>query len=66
MIFLHLDAADMVGHSFKPDSHEYAEVLRNLDNVVFQVYHKLTEKSRGTDSRIAYILTSDHGMTEWG
>ncbi|CAH8494781.1 unnamed protein product [Schistosoma mattheei] len=66
MIFLHLDAADMVGHSFKPDSHEYTEVLRNLDNVVFQVYHKLTAKSRGTDSRIAYILTSDHGMTEWG
>ncbi|XP_018650311.1 hypothetical protein Smp_065130.1 [Schistosoma mansoni] len=66
MIFLHLDAADMVGHSFKPDSHEYTEVLRNLDNVVFQVYHKLTEKSRGTDSRIAYIFTSDHGMTEWG
>ncbi|CAH8508344.1 hypothetical protein MS3_00006326 [Schistosoma haematobium] len=66
MIFLHLDAADMVGHSFKPNSHEYTEVLRNLDNVVFQVYHKLTEKSRGTDSHIAYILTSDHGMTEWG
>ncbi|VDP17862.1 unnamed protein product [Schistosoma margrebowiei] len=66
MIFLHLDAADMVGHSFKPDSHEYTEVLLNLDNIVFQVYHKLTEKSRGTDSRIAYILTSDHGMTEWG
>ncbi|CAH8509933.1 unnamed protein product [Schistosoma rodhaini] len=66
MIFLHLDAADMVGHSFKPDSHEYTEVLRNLDNIVFQVYHKLTEKSRGTDSRIAYIFTSDHGMTEWG
>ncbi|CAH8484733.1 unnamed protein product [Schistosoma turkestanicum] len=66
MVFLHLDAADLVGHSFKPNSPEYIEVLRNLDKVVSQVYHALTEKSRGTGSRIAYILTSDHGMTEWG
>ncbi|TNN19523.1 GPI ethanolamine phosphate transferase 1 [Schistosoma japonicum] len=66
MVFLHLDAADMVGHSFKPDSPEYVKVLRNLDKVIFRVYQKLTEKSRGSDSRIAYILTSDHGMTEWG
>ncbi|CAH8840711.1 unnamed protein product [Trichobilharzia szidati] len=66
MVFLHLDAADMVGHSFKPNSPEYITVLEHLDKAVLQVYQKLTEKSRGTNARIAYILTSDHGMTEWG
>ncbi|CAH8499019.1 unnamed protein product [Heterobilharzia americana] len=66
MVFLHLDAADMVGHSFKPNSPEYITVLRHLDKAALQVYQKLIEKSRGTGARIAYILTSDHGMTEWG
>ncbi|KAF7232263.1 hypothetical protein EG68_09069 [Paragonimus skrjabini miyazakii] len=64
--FLHMDAADLVGHAFKPNSDEYIEMVRNVDSLVSEVVHEVTRLSSGLDVKVAFILSADHGMTEWG
>lgn len=62
--FLHLDAADHVGHSFKPSSDEYKRMVRHLDGLVARVV-KAVIQSQGSN-KVAFVFTADHGMTEWG
>ncbi|KAA3672238.1 phosphatidylinositol glycan, class N [Paragonimus westermani] len=64
--FLHMDAADLVGHAFKPNSDEYTQMLRTVDSLVSEVVHEVTRLSSGLDVKVAFILSADHGMTEWG
>lgn len=64
-IFLHLSAADQMGHTKKPDSEAYTAMVHNLDTniarvlAIFREYPKIAQET-------AFILTSDHGMTDWG
>ncbi|CAH8541611.1 unnamed protein product [Dicrocoelium dendriticum] len=64
--FLHLDAADMIGHSLKPGSPEYRNLVHHLDSLIAQVTAEVNRASAGLDVRVAFILTADHGMTDWG
>ncbi|TGZ74572.1 hypothetical protein CRM22_000862 [Opisthorchis felineus] len=64
--FLHLDAADLVGHAFKPNSNQYVELLRHLDGLVEEVVREVKKASEGLNVTVAFILTADHGMTDWG
>lgn len=66
IIFLHLDSADQVGHTFKPESKEYVQLLKSVDLSVSRIVNAINAKAQGSDARFAYIFTSDHGMTAWG
>lgn len=64
-LFLHLSAADQLGHTKKPGSEEYLNMVRHLDtNIarilgIFKQYPDITQEA-------AFIFTADHGMTDWG
>ncbi|VDO09185.1 unnamed protein product [Rodentolepis nana] len=64
-LFLHLSAADQMGHTKKPGSKEYLSMVRHLDqNIarILDIFAKHPEISQDA----AFIFTADHGMTDWG
>uniref|UniRef100_A0A803Y450 GPI ethanolamine phosphate transferase 1 n=1 Tax=Meleagris gallopavo TaxID=9103 RepID=A0A803Y450_MELGA len=58
-------AKDTNGHAHRPYSKEYKENIRKVDEGVKEIVSML-ESFYGNDGKTAYILTSDHGMTDWG
>lgn len=65
VFFLHLLGIDTNGHAHRPHSREYKNNIRKVDEGVKEMV-SLIEDFYGNDSRTAFILTSDHGMTDWG
>ncbi|XP_040522024.1 GPI ethanolamine phosphate transferase 1 isoform X1 [Gallus gallus] len=65
VLFLHLLGIDTNGHAHRPYSKEYKENIRKVDEGVEEIVSML-ESFYGNDGKTAYILTSDHGMTDWG
>ncbi|XP_071443587.1 GPI ethanolamine phosphate transferase 1 [Hetaerina americana] len=65
VFFLHLLAMDTAGHTFKPHSWEYQRNIELINNGLQKVVG-LVEDFYGHDGKTAYILTADHGMTDWG
>ena len=65
MMFLHLLGCDTNGHVNKPHSEQYTDNINLVDRGVVEVMETV-EKYFRHDGRTAYILTSDHGMTDWG
>lgn len=65
IVFLHLSAADQVGHTQKPNSKEYTTMVQNIDRNVARVL-KLFESEPELLRETAFIFTADHGMTDWG
>ncbi|CAJ0960589.1 unnamed protein product, partial [Mesorhabditis belari] len=63
-IFLHLLGIDTNGHGHKPHSKEYLDNLRFVDEEIRKT-SELVEEFFG-DSRTTFIMTADHGMTDWG
>lgn len=64
-IFLHLSAADQMGHTKKPGSVEYLNMVRHLDKNVARIL-KIFEAHPDITQDSAFIFTADHGMTDWG
>ena len=62
--FLHLLGLDTAGHVHKPNTDLFLENLLYTDNGIKEVY-ELFERTFD-DNKTAYILTSDHGMTDAG
>ena len=56
---------DTNGHAHRPVSEEYMRNIRTVDDGVKKTVD-LFEKHFGYDNSTAYVLTSDHGMTNWG
>lgn len=65
IFFLHLLGLDTAGHVHKPHSELFTENLIVVDNGIKEMV-ELIEKSFENDGRTAYIVTSDHGMTDRG
>ncbi|XP_068092856.1 GPI ethanolamine phosphate transferase 1 isoform X2 [Hyperolius riggenbachi] len=65
VFFLHLLGLDTNGHGHRPGSSEYKENLKKVDEGVREI-ETLIEEFYGNDDKTAFILTSDHGMTDWG
>ncbi|VDD75096.1 unnamed protein product [Mesocestoides corti] len=65
LVFLHLSAADQMGHTQKPGSEEYTRMIQNIDANIARVL-KLFEGNKQLAQETAFIFTADHGMTEWG
>ncbi|CAJ0577592.1 unnamed protein product, partial [Mesorhabditis spiculigera] len=64
MFFLHLLGLDTNGHGHKPASSEYINNIAVVDAGIDRVT-KLASEFFGDDGT-AFILTADHGMTDWG
>ncbi|XP_010226815.1 PREDICTED: GPI ethanolamine phosphate transferase 1, partial [Tinamus guttatus] len=65
VLFLHLLGIDTNGHAHRPNSREYKENIKKVDEGVKEIASML-ENFYGNDGKTAFILTSDHGMTDWG
>lgn len=64
-LFLHLSAADQMGHTKKPGSEEYLELVRHLDKNIARIL-SIFERHLEISQDSAFIFTADHGMTDWG
>lgn len=65
VFFLHLLGIDTNGHAHRPSSREYKENVKLVDEGIKEIVSLLKE-FYGNDEKTAFILTSDHGMTDWG
>lgn len=64
LFFLHLLGQDTSGHTHKPKTDSYRRNLQNVDRIVKDVNNLFNRVFR--DNATAFILTADHGMTDWG
>ncbi|GFT79501.1 GPI ethanolamine phosphate transferase 1 [Trichonephila clavipes] len=65
ILFLHLLGMDISGHSYKPGSQEYIKNIQVVDTGIQKCVDLIDSFFEG-DGKTAYVLTSDHGMTDWG
>ena len=65
MFFLHLLGCDTNGHVHKPHSQQYRDNINSVDEGIRRMV-SVVEKYFRHDGRTAYIMTADHGMTDWG
>ncbi|HMI90990.1 MAG TPA: alkaline phosphatase family protein [Polyangiales bacterium] len=57
LLLISISGTDYSGHVFGPDSWEYADHLRRADRALLRLFERLGERSR-----IAVLITSDHGV----
>jgi len=57
LLMISISGTDYSGHVFGPDSWEYADHLRRADRALLRLFERLAERSR-----IAVLITSDHGV----
>ncbi|XP_070182673.1 GPI ethanolamine phosphate transferase 1-like [Littorina saxatilis] len=65
VFFLHLMGVDTNGHTKKPRSSAYADNIRLVDTGIREAID-IIEHFYQHDGQTAYVMTSDHGMSEWG
>ncbi|XP_074135140.1 GPI ethanolamine phosphate transferase 1 isoform X1 [Sminthopsis crassicaudata] len=65
VLFLHLLGIDTNGHAHRPSSREYKDNIRKVDDGVKEIV-SLLEDFYENDGKTAFVITSDHGMTDWG
>ncbi|KAM4686469.1 GPI ethanolamine phosphate transferase 1 isoform 5-T5 [Amazona ochrocephala] len=65
VLFLHLLGIDTNGHAHRPNSREYKENIKKVDEGIKEIA-LMIDNFYGNDGKTAFILTSDHGMTDWG
>ncbi|XP_039766590.1 GPI ethanolamine phosphate transferase 1 isoform X1 [Ornithorhynchus anatinus] len=65
VLFLHLLGIDTNGHAHRPASREYKENIKKVDDGIKEIV-TLLEGFYGNDGKTAFVITSDHGMTDWG
>ncbi|XP_011207337.2 GPI ethanolamine phosphate transferase 1 [Bactrocera dorsalis] len=64
VFFLHLLGLDTAGHVHKPGSPNFLENLHRTERGITELYEEFERVF--PDNRTAYVLTSDHGMTNAG
>lgn len=64
VFFLHLMGADTNGHIYKPFSDTYLRTIQKADSGIKEVVGIIDNFFQ--DNLTSYIVTSDHGMTDWG
>ena len=64
VLFLHLLGLDMNGHAHRPNSRQYFENVASVDEGVARLERLLARFYN--DSRTAFVLTADHGMSNKG
>ncbi|CAH0592491.1 unnamed protein product [Chrysodeixis includens] len=65
VFFLHLLGTDTAGHTHKPRTLNFLTTLSHVDQGI-QEMEKLIRDFYGDDGKTTFLMTSDHGMTDWG
>ncbi|KAL4712696.1 hypothetical protein ACJJTC_007993 [Scirpophaga incertulas] len=65
IFFLHLLGTDTSGHTHKPRTENFLTTLKFVDEGIKEI-EKLITDFYEDDGRTTFIMTSDHGMTDWG
>ncbi|CAG9796563.1 unnamed protein product [Diatraea saccharalis] len=65
IFFLHLLGTDTSGHTHKPKTESFLTTLRHVDEGIRQI-EEVIRKFYNDDGRTTFLMTSDHGMTDWG
>ncbi|KAK6022704.1 phosphatidylinositolglycan class [Ostertagia ostertagi] len=64
VFFLHLLGLDTNGHGNKPHSKEYLDNIQVVDRGIERTQQVFNEFFN--DEATAFVMTADHGMTDWG
>ena len=64
VFFLHLLGLDTNGHAYRPYSREYLHNIKHVDSGIQKIVEDLENLFQ--DGKTAYIMTSDHGMSNLG
>ncbi|KAH8359393.1 hypothetical protein KR093_006508 [Drosophila rubida] len=64
MFLIYLGDLDLAGHSAKPNTEDYLKILNNTQAGIEEMYDLFERTFK--DKRTAYLMTSDHGMTDSG
>ena len=56
---------DINGHGYRPNSQEYLDNIKSVDAGIQRMV-KVFESFYENDGKTAYIMTADHGMSDWG
>ncbi|KAJ2947913.1 hypothetical protein O0L34_g9704 [Tuta absoluta] len=63
--FMHLLGTDTSGHVRKPKTKEFLTTIRHVDEGI-KVIEKVIRDFYNDDGKTTFLMTSDHGMTDWG
>ncbi|XGW24454.1 hypothetical protein V3C99_006125 [Haemonchus contortus] len=64
VFFLHLLGLDTNGHGNKPRSQEYLDNIEVVDRGIERIQQVIN--GFFDDNSTAFVMTADHGMTDWG
>ncbi|XP_049876772.1 GPI ethanolamine phosphate transferase 1-like isoform X3 [Pectinophora gossypiella] len=63
--FLHLLGTDTSGHTHKPKTQNFLTTLRFVDEGIQEIEQVIRDFYED-DGKTTFLMTSDHGMTDWG
>ncbi|CAH2102471.1 unnamed protein product [Euphydryas editha] len=65
VFFLHLLGTDTSGHTHKPKTKNFLTTIKFVDEQIKEI-EELIKDFYNNDDRTTFLMTSDHGMTDWG
>ncbi|KAJ8735600.1 hypothetical protein PYW07_007220 [Mythimna separata] len=65
IFFLHLLGTDTAGHTHKPKTPNFLTTLKHVDEGIKDI-EKVIRDYYNDDGKTTFLMTSDHGMTDWG
>ncbi|XP_072942949.1 GPI ethanolamine phosphate transferase 1 [Epargyreus clarus] len=65
MFFLHLLGTDTSGHTHKPKTTNFLTTIKFVDENIKEIEH-IIKDFYNDDGKTTFLVTSDHGMTDWG
>ncbi|XP_064292970.1 GPI ethanolamine phosphate transferase 1-like isoform X2 [Plodia interpunctella] len=65
IFFLHLLGTDTSGHTHKPKSQNFLSTIKFVDEGIKEI-EKIIKEFYNDDNKTTFLMTSDHGMTDWG
>ncbi|XP_021188792.3 GPI ethanolamine phosphate transferase 1 [Helicoverpa armigera] len=65
IFFLHLLGTDTAGHTHKPKTQNFLSTLKYVDEGIKEI-EQVIRDYYGDDGKTTFLMTSDHGMTDWG
>ncbi|CAB3240049.1 unnamed protein product [Arctia plantaginis] len=65
IFFLHLLGTDTAGHTHKPKTKNFLTTLSYVDKGIKEI-EKVIRDYYHDDGKTTFLMTSDHGMTDWG